>query len=94
MRSITEFHKLYFTGCSSRQATKQAPFEKPRRSHKGLIIHIICTQECSRTKLLGKINLVDLAGSEALNLEQILMICSSMVYAVHDFHGSYCLPSY
>ncbi|KAH7855689.1 hypothetical protein Vadar_027699 [Vaccinium darrowii] len=64
VRSITEFHKLYFTGCSSRQATKQAPFEKPRRSHKGLIIHIICTQECSRTKLLGKINLVDLAGYE------------------------------
>ncbi|XP_058205944.1 kinesin-like protein KIN-10C [Rhododendron vialii] len=64
VKSIPEFHKLYFAGCNSRRATKQVPFEKQRRSHKGLIIHIICTQGCSSTKLLGKINLVDLAGYE------------------------------
>ncbi|KAG5558603.1 hypothetical protein RHGRI_008525 [Rhododendron griersonianum] len=64
VKSIPEFHKLYFAGCNLRRATKQVPFEKQRRSHKGLIIHIICTQGCSSTKLLGKINLVDLAGYE------------------------------
>ncbi|PSS33062.1 Kinesin-like protein [Actinidia chinensis var. chinensis] len=40
------------------------PFELPRKSHKGVIVHILCNNESSNTKLLGKINFVDLAGYE------------------------------
>ena len=66
MKSISEFHKLYFNECSLHEA--KMPFELPRKSHKGVIVHILCNNESSNTKLLGKINFVDLAGSEVLNL--------------------------
>ncbi|XP_057470568.1 kinesin-like protein KIN-10C [Actinidia eriantha] len=62
VKSISEFHKLYFNECSLHQA--KMPFELPRKSHKGVIVHILCNNESSNTKLLGKINFVDLAGYE------------------------------
>ncbi|KAL7003433.1 hypothetical protein U1Q18_004590 [Sarracenia purpurea var. burkii] len=63
VKSVSEFHKLYFNECTSRRATQKVPFQLPRRSHKGLIIHILCNNQRSNTKLLGKMNFVDLAGS-------------------------------
>ncbi|PSR93458.1 Kinesin-like protein [Actinidia chinensis var. chinensis] len=62
VKSISEFHKLYFNECSSHQA--KMPFELPRKSHRGVIVHILYNNGSSTTKLLGKINFVDLSGYE------------------------------
>ncbi|XP_034203992.1 kinesin-like protein KIN-10C isoform X1 [Prunus dulcis] len=64
MKSISEFYKLCVTGCGSRKPAQKVATELPRRSHKGLIVHVSSPSENSDTLHVGKLNFVDLAGYE------------------------------
>lgn len=59
IRSVAEFNKLYFSGCSSGHKTT---IELPRRSHRGLVVNVLSSAENSDACLVGKMNFVDLAG--------------------------------
>ncbi|KAK3037187.1 hypothetical protein RJ639_030080 [Escallonia herrerae] len=61
VKSISEFHKLLY--CGPHKPVQKIPLELPRRSHKGLMIHIISCDEKLNTKAC-KMNFVDLAGYE------------------------------
>ncbi|KAA8533711.1 hypothetical protein F0562_031228 [Nyssa sinensis] len=86
VKSTSEFCKLYFGGGSSHKSKQKMALELPRRSHKGLIIHISSCDENSNTKLVGKMNFVDLAGyedargksSDVLNLVESTRINKSL----------------
>lgn len=62
IKSITEFHKLYLSWCDSRKSVQKVANELPRRSHKGLIVHVLSPNENGDTHLVGKMNFIDLAG--------------------------------
>ncbi|XP_059629242.1 kinesin-like protein KIN-10C [Cornus florida] len=64
VKSISEFKKIYFSGCSSQKLVQKKALEMPKRSHRGLIISISSYDENSNTKCVGKMNFVDLAGYE------------------------------
>ncbi|PQM36534.1 kinesin-like protein KIN-10C isoform X2 [Prunus yedoensis var. nudiflora] len=64
VKSISEFYKLCVTGCGSRKPAQKVATELPRRSHKGLIVHVSSPSENSDTLHVGKLNFVDLAGYE------------------------------
>lgn len=68
MDSISHFHDLCacWTGpCYSAQKT---PLQMPKRSHKGLMIHIASADDIHGTKCPSVMNFVDLAGQLVLNL--------------------------
>lgn len=65
IRSIAEFYRLYFSGCSSRKSGQKTAIELPRRSHRGLVVNVLTSAENSDTRLVGKMNFVDLAGFPA-----------------------------
>jgi len=62
IKSISEFHKLYLSWCVSHKSVQKIVNELPRRSHKGLIVHVLSPSENGDTHLVGKMNFVDLAG--------------------------------
>ena len=62
VKSISEFHSLFFSGCNTRKPMQKVALEPPRRSHKGLMVNISSKDEQSNVKLVGKMNFVDLAG--------------------------------
>ncbi|KAK2367074.1 kinesin protein KIN-10C [Trifolium repens] len=63
VKSIAEFQNLYITACSSHKAAPQKGFERVRRSHMGLIVHVFSQNE-TIGGLVSKMNFVDMAGYE------------------------------
>ncbi|WJX66560.1 hypothetical protein P8452_51110 [Trifolium repens] len=63
VKSIAEFQNLYITACSSHKAAPQKGFERVRRSHMGLIVHVFSQKE-TVGGLVSKMNFVDMAGYE------------------------------
>ncbi|KAL2334729.1 hypothetical protein Fmac_015942 [Flemingia macrophylla] len=64
VKSITEFQNLYSAACFSQKgAPKKGGYERVRRIHMGLILHIFSQKESSES-LVSKMNFVDLAGYE------------------------------
>lgn len=61
MNSISEFQKLYLIEHNSRKPVQKIAIEFPRRSHRGLIIHVSSPSDAIP---MGKMNFVDLAGSD------------------------------
>ncbi|KAL9163313.1 hypothetical protein ABFS82_06G032600 [Erythranthe guttata] len=61
VKSITEFHNVYFGQANSR-STQTKPTELPR--NKGLMVHISSEDSKVKSKPANKINFVDLAGYE------------------------------
>ncbi|KAF8042100.1 hypothetical protein BT93_A0644 [Corymbia citriodora subsp. variegata] len=64
IKSSSEFRKLYFGGCNSNKTVNKMANELPKRSHRGLIIHVTSPVEDTDAPLVGKLNFVDLAGYE------------------------------
>jgi kinesin family protein 22 len=64
VKSIAEFQNLYITACSSHKAAPQKGFERVRRSHMGLIVHVFSQNE-TIGGLVSKMNFVDMAGNPA-----------------------------
>lgn len=65
MKSLSDFHGLYFVGSSSRKQGQKIANEPTHRSHRGLIVHISSPDETtSNTRFVAKMNFVDMAGSE------------------------------
>ncbi|KAL8557166.1 hypothetical protein ACS0TY_004571 [Phlomoides rotata] len=62
VKSITEFHDIYFTKGGS-QSTQKSSTDQ---SHKGLMVHISSDDEKMKANLPIKINFVDLAGYQDL----------------------------
>lgn len=60
MNSISEFNKLFCNG-NSLQKPQKTIAGLVRRSHKGLILHLLSPNENS-DYLVSKMNFVDLAG--------------------------------
>ncbi|KAG2709870.1 hypothetical protein I3760_05G260900 [Carya illinoinensis] len=91
IRSIAEFYRLYFSGCSSRKSGQKTAIELPRRSHRGLVVNVLTSAENSDTRLVGKMNFVDLAGYEdarrkstdGINLVESAKINKS-IYAMYN----------
>lgn len=91
VKSITEFHKLYLSWCDSHKPVQKIANELPRRSHRGLIVHLLSPTANSDPHLVGKMNFVDLAGYEdarrksvdGLNLVESTKINKS-IYAVYN----------
>ncbi|XP_041013315.1 kinesin-like protein KIN-10C [Juglans microcarpa x Juglans regia] len=91
IRSIAEFYRLYFSGCSSCKSGQKPAIELPRRSHRGLVINVLSSAENSDTRLVGKMNFVDLAGYEdarrkstdGINLVESAKINKS-IYAMYN----------
>ncbi|KAI5444328.1 hypothetical protein KIW84_012817 [Lathyrus oleraceus] len=63
VKSIAEFQNLYITACSAHTAAPKKGFERARRSHLGLIVHVFAQNE-SINSLVSKMNFVDMAGYE------------------------------
>ncbi|CAI9771919.1 unnamed protein product [Fraxinus pennsylvanica] len=63
VKSIQEFHNIYFSRVSSQKSSQKIPTEK-MRCHKGLMIHVSPEDDNLKTKLTSKMNFVDLAGYE------------------------------
>ena len=64
VKSLSDFHGLYFVGSSSHKQGQKNTNEPPPRSHRGLIVHISSTNEtASDTRFVSKMNFVDMAGS-------------------------------
>ncbi|KAF4353600.1 hypothetical protein F8388_017775 [Cannabis sativa] len=63
VKSISDFQKLC-VGFNSRKPTQKIPSELPRRSHKGLIVHVSSPNENLDTLQTSKMNFVELAGYE------------------------------
>ncbi|CAK8532605.1 unnamed protein product [Lathyrus sativus] len=63
VKSIAEFRNLYITACSAHTAAPKKGFERARRSHLGLIVHVFAQNE-SVNSLVSKMNFVDMAGYE------------------------------
>ncbi|CAJ2666747.1 unnamed protein product [Trifolium pratense] len=63
VKSIAEFQNLYITACSSHKAAPQKGFERVRRSHMGLIVHVFSQNE-TVDGLVSKMSFVDMAGYE------------------------------
>lgn len=61
MKSFAEFQNLYLTACSAHKAAPKKGFEPVRRSHMGLIVHVIPQNE-SVDGLGSKMNFVDMAS--------------------------------
>ncbi|XP_031281089.1 kinesin-like protein KIN-10C isoform X1 [Pistacia vera] len=88
VNSISEFQKLYLIEHKSRKPVQKIPIEFPRRSHRGLIIHVSSPSDAIP---MGKMNFVDLAGyedtrrksSEGLNLVEKTKVNRS-IYALHN----------
>ncbi|KAL0542062.1 hypothetical protein IC582_022151 [Cucumis melo] len=65
VKSLSDFHGLYFVGSSSHKQGQKNTNEPPPRSHRGLIVHISSTNEtASDTRFVSKMNFVDMAGYE------------------------------
>ncbi|PIM98594.1 Plus-end-directed kinesin ATPase [Handroanthus impetiginosus] len=62
VKSISEFHSIYFSQ-GSIQSAQKVSIDQPR-SHKGMMVHISSEDDTLKTKLVNKINFVDLAGYE------------------------------
>lgn len=61
VKSISQFQKLYISRHNSRKPVQKITMDLPRRSHKGLIVHVSPVYNDLPT---GKMNFVDLAGSD------------------------------
>ncbi|XP_030536468.1 kinesin-like protein KIN-10C isoform X2 [Rhodamnia argentea] len=64
IKTGAEFRKLYFGGCNSNRTLNKTAYELPKRSHRGLIIHVTSLVENTDAPLVGKLNFVDLTGYE------------------------------
>ncbi|KAF7813151.1 kinesin-like protein KIN-10C isoform X2 [Senna tora] len=64
VKSTAEFQKLYFTACAARKSATKKGNDRARRSHVGLIVHVLSDAESRETGYVGKMNFVDLAGYE------------------------------
>ncbi|XP_011654834.1 kinesin-like protein KIN-10C isoform X1 [Cucumis sativus] len=65
VKSLSDFHGLYFVGSSSHKQGQKNTNEPPPRSHRGLIVHISSTNETAPdTRFVSKMNFVDMAGYE------------------------------
>lgn len=62
IKSSSEFRKLYFGRCNTNKSINKMANELPKRSHRGLIIHVTSLVENTDAPLVGKLNFVDLAG--------------------------------
>lgn len=71
MKSIAEFQKLYFTACSAQKAVPKKGFERARRSHMGLIVHVFSQNGSVENGLVSKMTFVDLAGLWSLFFTQV-----------------------
>ncbi|KAL2550486.1 ATP binding microtubule motor family protein [Forsythia ovata] len=63
VKSIQEFHNIYFSRGCFQKSVQKIPTEQ-MRSHKGLMIHVSSEDDNLKTKLRSKMNFVDLAGYE------------------------------
>ncbi|PON44190.1 Kinesin-like protein [Trema orientale] len=70
VKSISDFRKLY-VGFDSRKPTPKIASELPRRSHKGLIVHVSSHNENPNNLPTAKMNFVDLAGYEDVRKKSI-----------------------
>ncbi|KAJ7974171.1 Kinesin-like protein [Quillaja saponaria] len=64
VKSISEFQKLFFSRWTASKAAQKIAIEHPRRSHTGLIVHVLSQNEKSDSVHMGRMNFVDLAGYE------------------------------
>ncbi|XP_058076008.1 kinesin-like protein KIN-10C isoform X2 [Magnolia sinica] len=68
VKSISDFNRVYFHECNQRKpGQKIMNDDAPRRTHKGLIIHVSSSDKDSNIRLTGKMNFIDLAGYEDRN---------------------------
>ncbi|XP_045815907.1 kinesin-like protein KIN-10C isoform X3 [Trifolium pratense] len=63
VKSIAEFQNISITACSSHKAAPQKGFERVRRSHMGLIVHVFSQNE-TVDGVVSKMSFVDMAGYE------------------------------
>ncbi|XP_050385437.1 kinesin-like protein KIN-10C [Argentina anserina] len=64
VKSMSEFSKLYVSGCTTRKQAPKGPAELSLRRHKGLIVYVSSQGENSDTLQVSKLNFIDLAGYE------------------------------
>ncbi|XP_022871686.1 kinesin-like protein KIN-10C isoform X2 [Olea europaea var. sylvestris] len=63
VKSIQEFHNIYFSRGSFQKSVQKIPTEKTR-CHKGLMIHVSSEDDNLKAKLTSKMNFIDLADYE------------------------------
>lgn len=61
VKSIAQFQNLYSTACSAQNAAPRKGYERARRSHMGLIVHVFSHSESVGCPV-SKMNFVDMAG--------------------------------
>ncbi|XP_042510655.1 kinesin-like protein KIN-10C [Macadamia integrifolia] len=83
VKSISEFHELYFHRCTSWKPSQKPTNDALYRSHKGLIIDLSCNDKNPNARCLGKINFVDLAGHESTRMSKSLYALQNVVYALN-----------
>ncbi|XP_043695661.1 kinesin-like protein KIN-10C isoform X2 [Telopea speciosissima] len=83
VKSITDFYKLNFHGCTSRKPAQKPTTDVPYRSHKGLIISLFSNDKNPNACRLGKINFVDLAAHESTRMDKSLYALQNVVYALN-----------
>ncbi|XP_031117136.1 kinesin-like protein KIN-10C [Ipomoea triloba] len=64
IKSLSEFHDIYFGRGTLCKQVQKTSVGVPRRSHKGLIVYVSSPDENQIDKPVGVINFVDLAGYE------------------------------
>ncbi|KAJ8536787.1 hypothetical protein K7X08_035188 [Anisodus acutangulus] len=62
--SISHFHDLSACWSAPRYSVQKTPLQMPKRSHKGLMVHIASTDDIQGSKCPNVMNFVDLAGYE------------------------------
>lgn len=62
MKSVSEFCKTYLSVSSTRKANQKPETVLSRRSHRGLMVHLVTPINDSEAYCVGKMNFVDLAG--------------------------------
>ncbi|KAJ4953313.1 hypothetical protein NE237_030145 [Protea cynaroides] len=82
VKSISEFYKLNFHGCTPRKPAQKPTNDVPYRNHKGLIINLSSNDKNPNSRL-GKINFVDLAGHETTRMNKSLYALQNVVYALN-----------
>lgn len=67
MKSVSEFRKTHLTVSRTQKAVQKPQTELSRRSHKGLIVHLVTPNNNSGASHVGKMNFIDLAGIGSCN---------------------------
>ncbi|KAK4783899.1 hypothetical protein SAY86_018267 [Trapa natans] len=62
VKSVSEFCKIYLSASRSQKAVLKPQTELSRRSHKGLIVHLVTPNTSSGPSHVSKLNFIDLAG--------------------------------